>query len=58
MSDRMVIFIVNVLIVVASIPVSLAMAEFKVPDWALFSGHICMWLAGHICTEIGRRTNP
>lgn len=58
MSDRLVVFLEIVLIGVASTPVSLVMADLSVPDWALFSGHICMWVAGIICAEIGRRTNP
>jgi len=58
MSNSAVIFLVIVFIALASTPVSLELAEIRVPDWALFSGHICMWLAGLVCAEIGRRTNP
>lgn len=58
MSDRLVIFLVIALIGLASTPVSLAMADLDVPDWALFSGHVTMFLVGLICAEIERRTNP
>ncbi len=58
MMERLVIFLVIVLIALASVPVSLAMADLKVPDWSLFSGHIVMWLAGLICAEIGMRNKP
>jgi len=56
--QRVIIVLTIVFIVMASAPVSLAMADLNVPDWALFSGHIAMWLAGLICAEVGMRNKP
>lgn len=58
MAEKLTNLLLVVLIVIVSLPVTLAMVKLDVPNWALFSGHAGIFAIGLFISTLRGRTNP